>query len=370
MSQSAVRIASAVPESFGGLPRTLYWEGGDDGALLLLDQTRLPLTVSYRRCESSREVWEAIRELCVRGAPAIGVAAAFGLCLGTRSFRSRPIEQFRIEAERCAAYLESSRPTAVNLSWAVRRALSASVGARSGEAAWAAMLGESRSIAAEDAAVCRAIGEHGAHLVPAGGCVLTHCNAGALATSAHGTALSILYAAKSRGTRFRVLADETRPLLQGARLTAFELSSAGIEVDVICDGAAASLIRRGLVQMVVVGADRIAANGDTANKIGTYGLALAAAAHGVPFYVAAPSSTFDLSLGSGDEIPIEERAGSELEWGLAPGMVASGAGRLNPAFDVTPGGLIRGMITEIGVLEPVSEENIREIVGSGTCKGG
>jgi methylthioribose-1-phosphate isomerase len=222
------------------------------------------------------------------------------------------------------------------------------------------MLAEAQTIAREDAETCRRIGEVGAPLVPDGGGVLTHCNAGALAAAAYGTALSMLYVAHEQGKRFRVYADETRPLLQGSRLTAFELAAAGIEVTVICDSAAASVMRAGRVQMVVVGADRIAANGDVANKIGTYAVALAARHHRIPFYVAAPLSTFDLAVASGEEIPIEERPEEELRGPSAAPLVPSGACCYNPAFDVTPAGLLTGIVTERGLLEPVTAENIRD----------
>jgi methylthioribose-1-phosphate isomerase len=230
---------------------------------------------------------------------------------------------------------------------------------------WQRMLAEAHALAREDADVCRRIGENGAALIPEGGGVLTHCNAGALATVAHGTALSLIYTAHRQGRRFRVFAGETRPLLQGARLTAFELAAAGIGVTVLCDGAAASLMRAGEVQLVVVGADRIAANGDVANKVGTYALALAAKHHNVPFYVAAPRSTFDLSLSSGDQIPIELRSPEEIRsFGGRP-VVAPGAGCHNPAFDVTPAEFITGIVTEACLLEPVTGRRIREFFDQG-----
>jgi methylthioribose-1-phosphate isomerase len=252
--------------------------------------------------------------------------------------------------------LIASRPTAVNLAWAVRRVATVGSRAATSEAAWNAMLAESHALACADVEACRRIGEAGAHLVPEGGGVLTHCNAGWLATVRYGTALSPLYVAHERGRRFHVYADETRPLLQGARLTAYELRAAGIDVTVLCDNAAASLMQAKKIQLVLVGADRIAANGDTANKIGTYGVAVLARHHNIPFYVAAPVSTFDLSLKSGAEIPIEQR--SELEVRKCGGaeLVADGVSCLNLAFDVTPAELITGIICELGITKAVTED--------------
>ncbi|MFQ5805155.1 MAG: S-methyl-5-thioribose-1-phosphate isomerase [Phycisphaerae bacterium] len=355
-----------------GLPPTIAWSGGADGTLQLLDQTLLPRCVEIRTCATAEDVWEAIRELCVRGAPAIGVAAAYGLCLGTRAFRELGRDEFLAKIRAVSAYLESSRPTAVNLAWAVRRvgeAAERDVAASAGQA-WDAMLAEAHALADEDVKVCRRIGEVGAHLIPEGAGVLTHCNAGALATVAYGTALSLMYVAHEQGRKFRVFADETRPLLQGARLTALELGAAGIDVTVLCNGAAASLMRSGRIQLVVVGADRIAANGDTANKIGTYGLALSARHHGIPFYVAAPRSTFDLGLADGSAIPIEERPEAEIRRGFGTEVVAPGARCFNPAFDVTPAELITGIVTEGGLVEPVTAEKIAHIFEGGGCKGG
>lgn len=357
---------SHAARSSPGLPETLTWieEGG--GALRLLDQTLLPHRVEYRDCRTAEQVWQAIRELCVRGAPAIGVAAAYGMVIGLRDDAVGDAVAFGGAIQRVKEYLDSSRPTAVNLFWATRRI--ADLGHRTlKEAAppdvWRVLLGEAHAMAREDAAVCRRIGEHGASLVPDGGGVLTHCNAGALATVAWGTALSALYVAHERGRRFQVYADETRPLLQGARLTAFELASAGIDVTIICDSAAASLMHAGRIQMAIVGADRIAANGDAANKIGTYGAAIAARRHGIPFYVAAPVSTFDLSLKSGAEIPIEFRADDEVRGGFGREVAAPGVKCLNPAFDVTPADLLSGIITEHGVIQPVNAQTVAAMVG-------
>lgn len=349
------------------LPETLAWSDTDGGFLRLLDQTLLPHRVEYRDCRTLEQVCQAIRELCVRGAPAIGVAAAYGMAVGLRGEAGGGRAEFAAAIGRVKDVLDSSRPTAVNLSWATRRI--ADFGRRrlaelTVEQTWRAMLDEAHAMAREDAEVCRRIGEHGAALVPEGGGVLTHCNAGALATVAWGTALAALYVAHERGRRFSVFADETRPLLQGARLTAFELASAGIDVTVICDSAAASVMQAGKIQMAIVGADRIAANGDAANKIGTYGVALAARRHGIPFYVAAPVSTFDLSLESGAQIPIELRAEQEVRAGLGRDLVAQGVRCLNPAFDVTPADLITAIVTENGLIRPVTTVEISRVVGS------
>ena len=350
-----------------GLPPTLEWVGGCEGALRLLDQTLLPGQVHVVTCDTVERVWEAIRTLRVRGAPAIGVAAAYGLCLGTRASCNLPANAFLAKVREAREYLCASRPTAINLAWAVRRVsqVATANAERSGGDAWQAMLVEAHAIAREDAAVCRRIGEVGADLIPEGGGVLTHCNAGALATVAYGTALSLMYVAHERGRHFHVYVDETRPLLQGARLTAFELDAAGIDVTVVCDGAAASLMQAGRIQVVVVGADRIAANGDTANKIGTYSVAVAARHHAVPFYVAAPLSTFDRALPTGAQIPIEERPEEEIRNGFGKPVVPPGVRCFNPAFDVTPAALIRGIVTEKGVAEPVTGTVIDEIFRGG-----
>jgi methylthioribose-1-phosphate isomerase len=331
------------------VPRTIEWIGGIDGFLRLLDQTRLPAEVVYRDCRTVDDVWEAIRSLRVRGAPAIGVAAAFGVVIGAQTFGvPAAIERLR-----------TSRPTAVNLFWALdrmaRRAAS--------RAKPADLLEEAKAIKAEDAAMCRAIGRHGAALVSDGG-VLTHCNAGGLATAEYGTALAVVYAAAEAGRKLRVFVDETRPLLQGSRLTAWELVQHGLDVTLICDNMAAQVMREGKVTMVVVGADRIAANGDTANKIGTYGVALLAHAHGIPFYVAAPSSTFDLSLATGDAIPIEQRDPREVTHGFGAPTAPAGVHVYNPAFDVTPARLITAIVTERGVIRPVNESTIRAILNA------
>jgi methylthioribose-1-phosphate isomerase len=345
-------------------PRTIEWIGGIDGFIRLIDQTRLPTELVYRDCKSVEEVWEAIKLLRVRGAPAIGVAAAYGVVLGAQG---KPFKDLVTSVDEACDYLGSSRPTAVNLFWALERMRE--VFRRKyrmlpiPEKWVGVLLAEARKIHREDQAMCRAIGKHGAKLVPNRGGVLTHCNAGSLATGGDGTALAVLYAAKRLRKRFTVYADETRPLLQGARLSAWELNQHGLDVTVICDNMAAQVMKEGKIGMVVVGADRIAANGDTANKIGTYGVALLAKAHGIPFYVAAPSSTFDLSLLNGDAIPIEQRDPAEVTRGFGKQTAPDGIKVYNPAFDVTPAKLIAGLITEKGIIRPVTGVRIKSMVG-------
>ncbi|MEX0712662.1 MAG: S-methyl-5-thioribose-1-phosphate isomerase, partial [Pirellulales bacterium] len=305
-------------------------------------------------------VWEAIKSLRVRGAPAIGVAAAYGVCVGIQTAAGKGLADYLARLHEVCEYLATSRPTAVNLFWALdrmRRTAEALPGKSPPQIA-EKLLAEARAIEAEDRAMCRAIGRHGAELLIDGQGVLTHCNAGGLATADYGTALAVFFAAHEAGKRLHVYADETRPLLQGARLTAWELQQRGIDVTLICDSMAAQVMREGRVQAVVVGADRIAANGDTANKIGTYGVALLAAAHGIPFYVAAPKSTFDLSLAGGDAIPIEQRSPDEITHGFGRQTAPDGVDVYNPAFDVTPARLIKAIICERGVIEPVTRANI------------
>jgi methylthioribose-1-phosphate isomerase len=324
--------------------RTLWFE---DGALHLLDQRRLPAKVEIVQARTARETAQAIREMVVRGAPAIGCAAAYGLALAARSG-----EDFA-EARRA---LLDARPTAVNLRWAVER-LSA-VQPRTFEA----LREEADRVLAEDLAACRAIGRHGAALVPDGRGILTHCNAGGLATAGYGTALGVVRAALEAGKKCAVFADETRPWLQGARLTAWELLQDGIPVTLLPDAAAASLLTGGRIGCVVVGADRIARNGDTANKVGTYPLALAADAAKVPFFVAAPTSTVDLRASSGREIPIEERAPSEVTHLAGSRVAAEGVQVFNPAFDVTPSRYIAAIVTERGVARPPYERTLAALL--------
>jgi len=327
---------------------TLRWVGDETGYLVLIDQTRLPTELVEIECRTVEAVWEAIKQLRVRGAPAIGISAAYGVVIGLQS--GRPLEEV-------TAYLASSRPTAVNLFWALERMKKAAVQGHN-------LLAEARAIHEEDRAMCHAIGRYGAELLGANSGVLTHCNAGGLATAEYGTALSVFFTAQDQGKQLHVFVDETRPLLQGARLTAWELAQRGIKATLICDSMAAQVMREGKVQAVIVGADRITANGDTANKIGTYSIAVLAHAHQIPFYVAAPTSTFDLSLASGDLIPIEQRCSTEITHGFGKQTAPEGIDVYNPAFDVTPARLIKAIITERGVIEPVSPETIAAIVKS------
>lgn len=342
------------------LPPTICWSGSArDGHLELLDQTRLPQRVEVLRIGDVQSLVAAIQRLSVRGAPAIGVAAAYGVILGVRETEGDGASTFRDRLQGVGDTLIAARPTAVNLPWAVRRMQAA--GSRA--ASLDALLDEARAIHDEDRALCRAMGEAGAPLVREGATVLTHCNTGRLATAGDGTALAVLFEAWRRGTRFRVLADETRPLLQGARLTALELANEGIPVDLIADGAAAGLIARGEVDLVLVGADRVAGNGDAANKVGTYGLALACRAHGVPMYVVAPTTTFDLGLEDGSMIPIEERDPAEVLTLGGSEIDIPDVGARNPAFDVTPGSLLAGIVTDRGIIQPVDADAVRSMIG-------
>lgn len=323
-------------------------------ALILLDQTRLPVETIYLELTTSEEVWASIRHLQVRGAPAIGMAAAYGLYLGIRNSEATTFEAFWSDVSKQAEYLGSSRPTAVNLFWAIDR-IKARVqqdADKSVAELKAAVLDEALAIQKEDAEVCRTIGEHLLTLLEDGMGILTHCNPGALATAAYGTATAPLYLAKERGWDLKVYADETRPVLQGARLTAFELQQAGIDVTLICDNMAAMVMSQGKVQAVIVGTDRVAANGDVANKIGTYGVAVLAKAHGIPFYVAAPLSSIDLETPTGADIPIEERPGEEITHGLGKQVAPDDIKVYNPAFDVTPAQYITAIVTETGIYKP------------------
>jgi len=340
------------PARRGSVPQTVRWVGGLDGRMELIDQTLLPTEHKVITPRTVEEVWEAIKVLRVRGAPAIGVAAAMGVVVGLRDTGDDEAAVLARVAEVCD-YLATSRPTAVNLFWALDRMkrVAKEARGRGGRAIKEALLAEAKAIRDEDAAMCRAIGDHGQHLVREGCGVLTHCNAGSLATAEYGTALAPLYRAHELGRQFRVYADETRPLLQGARLTLWELMQAGIDATLICDSTAAVVMREKKVDLVLVGADRIAANGDTANKIGTYGVAVLAKHHKIPFYVAAPSSTFDLSIASGEAIPIEQRGAEEVTQGFGRRTAPEGAKVYCPAFDVTPAELIAGILTERGLIE-------------------
>jgi methylthioribose-1-phosphate isomerase len=342
--------------------KTIEWI---DHCARIVDQAQLPGALVYKDIRSSEEMFTAIKTLQIRGAPAIGVAAAFGVYLGIRDIAdSASLAVFESELKKQADRIVSSRPTAVNLPWAVGRMLrcAASLNGAGIPAIKRLLLDEAQKILEEDRLMCRAIGEFGFELVKEFKTVLTHCNAGGLATSEYGTALSPVYVAQEKGKLIRVYADETRPVLQGARLTAFELMAAGIPVTLICDNMAAVVMARGLVEAVVVGADRIAANGDTANKIGTYGLALLAKAHAIPFYVLAPSTTFDLSLSSGREIPIEERPAEEITCGFGRRTAPENVTVFNPAFDVTPSRFISALVTDKGIIMSPFKENIAKVM--------
>ncbi|MFQ5489798.1 MAG: S-methyl-5-thioribose-1-phosphate isomerase [Phycisphaerae bacterium] len=400
------------------IPKTIEWIGGLAGHVALIDQTLLPGELRVIPCRDVETLAEAIRSLRVRGAPAIGVAAAMGVVLGVRDLADDGDPHVWMDRlNKVCDDLAKTRPTAVNLVWALERMKARAHAHAQLETRHAqletrhsqldtrhteldtrhteldtrhteldtrhskhrtrnteletlklALLTEAKAIRDEDAATCRAIGRHGASLIAEGDGILTHCNAGGLATAEFGTALAPMYTAHAQGRSFQVYADETRPLLQGSRLTAWELSRAGIDVTVICDSTAGLLMRQGKVNLVITGADRIAANGDVANKIGTYSLAVLAHAHGIPFYVAAPGSTFDLAASDGSVIPIEERSPEEIRRGFlgrqtAPDDVACYC----PAFDVTPANLIRGIITERGRIEPVNGDGIAKMVPAHGC---
>jgi methylthioribose-1-phosphate isomerase len=347
------------------IPRTIAWIGDTTGYIRLLDQTLLPTQVVYRECRTVEEVWEAIKVLRVRGAPAIGIAAAMGVVVGLQSVREATPEVFQKRLKEVTDYLRTSRPTAVNLFWALDRMQRRVADLFERETPGhllRLLLDEALAIEEEDRQMCRAIGQRGAALIRDGQGVLTHCNAGGLATADYGTALAVMFTAAEQGCRFHVFADETRPLLQGARLTTWELQQRGIDVTLICDNMAAQVMKEGRIHLVVTGADRIAANGDSANKIGTYGVAILARAHGIPFYIAAPSSTFDLSLPTGAAIPIEQRDSREVTHGLGKQIAPDGVKVYNPAFDVTPAHLITGIITEKGLIAPVTVAAIGKLL--------
>ncbi|MCL2710761.1 MAG: S-methyl-5-thioribose-1-phosphate isomerase [Planctomycetaceae bacterium] len=345
---------------------TLSWHGDRLGTLKMIDQTLLPTELKVIECRDVETVWEAIKMLRVRGAPAIGIAAAYGVCIGLQTLPAEvDLHTFHDRLDKVTDYLASSRPTAVNLFWALNRMKVKAENmypVNNVPIIWEALFAEARAIHNEDRHICRAIGHFGQELVKDGSTWLTHCNAGGLATADYGTALAVFFAATEAGKKIQVYADETRPLLQGARLTAWELMQRNIDVTLICDSMAALVMQQGKIDGVVVGADRIAANGDTANKIGTYGVAVSAKVHNVPFYVAAPTSTFDLSLSEGSEIPIEERSADEICDGFGKRTAPEGCKVYNPAFDVTSAELIAGIITERGIISPVNRENVEKLV--------
>ena len=350
-----------------GPVRTIEWVSHGaapvPGHIRIIDQTRLPAELLYLDLTTVPQVWTAIKTLQVRGAPAIGVAAAMGVILAAQAATGSPGEALAA-IEGAADYLATSRPTAVNLFWALERMKRAArrLAHEPLETMRTALAREALAVYDEDIAMCRAIGRHGAELLRDGDTILTHCNAGGLATSRYGTALAPVYVAREQGKTVRVYSDETRPLLQGSRLTAWELTQAGIEVTVICDNMAAVVMREGRVNAVMVGADRIAANGDTANKIGTYGVAVLAHAHRLPFYVLAPTSTFDIELPSGDRIPIEERGAEEVTQGFGRLTAPVGVRVYSPAFDVTPAALITAIVCEHGIARPDYAQSLRAMV--------
>ena len=325
---------------------TIQWT---DAGVVMIDQTRLPREEVFVTCRTYREVADAIKSMVIRGAPAIGVAAAMGVALGARE---------GADFEEVCNTLAATRPTAVNLFWAIERMRRVR---RASNGDIESLIREAQQIRLEDIAICEAIGRNGASLVPDGKTILTHCNAGGLATAGYGTALGVIRAAVSAGKKIDVLADETRPFLQGARLTAWELQHDGIPVKIITDNMAGYFLHSGKIGCVVVGADRIAANGDVANKIGTYSLAVLAKENGVPFYVAAPISTLDLKMASGDEIPIEQRAASEVTHVFGVPVAPENIGVENPAFDVTPNRYVTAIVTEKGIARTPYEKSLRDL---------
>lgn len=339
--------------------RTVWWE---DGAVCLIDQTVLPHQYTVVRCTTVEEAARAIRTMQVRGAPAIGITAAYAMALAAQSSSATSTAALVDELRQAKATLDAARPTAVNLAWATARMLRrAEKHSGDVEELRQKLLAEAHAIRDEDEAMCRAIGEHGAKLLQGSRSVLTHCNAGGLATAAYGTALAPIRKLHEQGLPIHVFVDETRPFLQGARLTAWELQQAGIPLTLITDNMAGYFMRRGDIDCIIVGADRIVANGDVANKIGTYSLAVLAKAHGLPFYVAAPTSTIDMSLPSGEHIPIEERPAEEVVRVAGQPVAPEGIHAAHPAFDVTPAALITAIITERGVVYPPYEEHLRKL---------
>ena len=341
--------------------QAVKWIGDSEGYLELIDQRRLPAEFVKLQCRNVETLFEAIKTLAVRGAPAIGVSAAYGLVLALQKLSADDnIDKSLAVLEDAREHLASSRPTAVNLFWAMDRVWYAALPTETLQQLREVVLREANAIYHEDVDMCRRIGQHGEKFIKEGAGILTHCNAGALATAGQGTALSPMFEAHKKGRRFKVYADETRPLLQGARLTAWELKQAGIDVTVICDNMAGWLMKQGKINAVITGADRIAANGDTANKIGTYSLSILAREHGVPFYIAAPSSTFDLSIKSGSEIPIEQRSAEEVTTLAGTQTAPDGVNVYNPAFDVTQARDIAAIITERGVIEKPDTKRVSE----------
>jgi methylthioribose-1-phosphate isomerase len=340
--------------------QSVYYE---NGVLKILDQTKIPNVTEFLEITKIEDAWDAIKQLKVRGAPAIGIAAAYGLLLGIKDAPENSFEEFYTVFKKQSDYLATSRPTAVNLFWALNRMNEIALKEKELPVSKIkeVLAAEAHLIRYEDEKVCRTIGEHALTLLRDGMGVLTHCNAGGIATARYGTALAPLYLAKEKGWDIKVFADETRPLLQGARLTAWELMQAGIDVTLITDSMAAMVMQKGWVQAVIVGCDRVAANGDVANKIGTYGVALLAKAHNIPFYVAAPMSTIDLKTKNGADIPIEERDAAEITEGFGKRTAPEGVKVFNPAFDVTPHNLVTAIITEKGILTGNYQEELPKL---------
>jgi methylthioribose-1-phosphate isomerase len=343
--------------------KTIEWIGN---RARIIDQTRLPAKLVYLDIDNHQDMVAAIKKLSIRGAPAIGIAAAYGVALGAQESAGLDRSEFNTAVHQVIDTLAATRPTAVNLFWALERMKRVLAGNPGGTVSQVTslLLAEAQAILKEDNDICRRIGENGVSLITDQVSILTHCNAGGLATGGWGTALAVIYTAWDKGVKFSVYADETRPLLQGARLTSWELQQAGIPVTLVCDNMAARVMQEGKVSLVIVGADRIAANGDTANKIGTYGVALLAKQHNIPFYVAAPASTFDLNLAHGSLIPIEERAADEVRTVGGTAIAPIDVPVYNPAFDVTKAELITGIITEHGVIDHPDTEKVGNIIGS------
>jgi methylthioribose-1-phosphate isomerase len=340
--------------------KTLEWT---DSGVRFIDQTKLPTEEVYVTCKTYQQVADAIVTMVVRGAPAIGVAAAMGVALGTRDAHANSVAELRTDFEKICDALAATRPTAVNLFWAIRRMKDkfAEVASQSTSQIKSALIKEAQQMYLEDIAACEAMGRNGAVLLPKSGGVLTHCNAGALATCGYGTALGVIRSAVAAGSRINVYADETRPFLQGSRLTAWELQHDGIPTTVIADNMAGAMMRLGKIGAVIVGADRIAANGDVANKIGTYSVAILAKEHDIPFYVAAPWSTIDLATPSGEQIPIEQRSAKEVTHHAGKQVAPTGIAVENPAFDVTPNKYVTAIITERGVAKAPYSESLKEL---------
>ncbi len=340
---------------------TIEW---DQGKVKMIDQTKLPGELVYIHCSEAESVWEAIKNLRVRGAPALGIAAALGTVAGIQNSPAANYSDFSKELEKVADYLATARPTAVNLFWGLERMKAVAKANREKDIPRIKelLLKEALNIIEENKRECRSIGKNGAELIKDEDTILTHCNAGGLASADYGTALALIFTAREQGKRVKVYVDETRPLLQGARLTTWELMRAEIDTILICDNMAAQVMKEGRINLVLVGADRIAANGDTANKIGTYGLAILAQAHNIPFYVAAPTSTFDLSLDGGDKIPIEERGAEEITCGFGRRTAPEGVKVYCPAFDITPAHLITAIVTEKAIARPPYKNSFKEQV--------